>query len=97
MKAIWRDTVIADSEDVVEVDGIPYFPLADVAVEFLEATDSRSEAPGKGAAAYFSIVVGDEVNPDAVWTYPKPGPDSLAVRDRVAFGLSVSIVADPAG
>ena len=28
MKAIWKDTVIADSDDIVEVEGNAYFPLS---------------------------------------------------------------------
>ena len=39
MQAIFNGTVLADSDDIVMVDGNPYFPRAAMAEEFFRASD----------------------------------------------------------
>ncbi len=40
MKAVWNDKVIAESDDIVTVEGNAYFPAAAVKAEYL--TDSAT-------------------------------------------------------
>jgi uncharacterized protein (DUF427 family) len=51
-----------------------YFPLTDVAKEFLEAVPGNTWCEFKGNASYADIVVGGERLPRAVWWYESPSP-----------------------
>lgn len=91
MKAIWKDTVIADSDDIVEVEGNAYFPLSSMRREHVLASDNHTTCPWKGRASYYTLKVGDALNRDAAWFYPEPKPDAEAVAGRMAFWRGVEV------
>ena len=63
-----------------------YIPPADVATEFLQASDLQTFCEWKGMARYFHIVVPDEAPvPNAVWHYPEPRPAYRELVDHLAF------------
>ena len=62
-----------------------YFPQDDVAMDLLEATTHRTHCPYKGDAVYWSIKVGDKLAENAVWCYPDPLPECIAIKDYLAF------------
>ena len=72
MKAIWMDTVIADSDNTVIVEGNHYFPPDSVKKEHIRPSNTHTTCPWKGLANYYDVVVGSEVNRDAAWYYPEP-------------------------
>jgi uncharacterized protein (DUF427 family) len=91
MKAIWNDVVVAESDDIVEVEGNAYFPLASLKREFVQASSTHTVCPWKGRASYYSLVVNGKTNADAAWYYPHPSPGAEAVADRVAFWRGVKV------
>ena len=91
MKAIWNDTVIAESDDTVVVEGNHYFPLASVNPELIEDSATTSFCPWKGTAEYFTIKVNDQENADAAWIYREPKPAASEIKDHVAFWKGVSV------
>ncbi len=93
MKAVWKGTVIAESEDTVVVEGNHYFPLAAVDPSLLEPSTHTSVCPWKGTANYYTLKVGDERNPNAVWYYAAPKEAASQIKGRVAFWKGVSVVA----
>ena len=93
MKAIWNGTVIAESDDIVTVEGNAYFPAASLRREFVVPSDHHTTCGWKGVASYYSLQVGDQLNRDAVWYYPDPKPAAAEVRDRVAFWRGVQVQA----
>lgn len=90
-RAIWKDSVIAESDDTVSIERNTYFPRDSVRWDLLEPSDTTSTCPWKGEASYYSVVVGGEVNRDAAWEYRTPKPGAEAVRDRVAFWRGVRV------
>lgn len=92
MKAIWAGTVIAESEDIVEIEGNAYFPLDSLDRRYAVESPTHTHCPWKGRASYFSLRVGARSNPDAAWYYPTPSPGAEAVAGRVAFWHGVEIV-----
>lgn len=62
-----------------------YVPLADVDPAVLRPSDHTTYCPYKGDATYYSLQVGDDVAPAAVWTYLAPYDAVAAVKDHVAF------------
>ena len=57
MKAIWNDTVIAESDDTVVVEGNHYFPSDSIKSEFFQKTETATMCPWKGMASYYSVTV----------------------------------------
>lgn len=93
-RAIWNDTVIAESDDVVVVDGYHYFSADSVNAELLVPSEHTSVCGWKGTARYFTIVVDGAENRDAAWYYPSPSRAAARVADRIAFWRGVKIVKD---
>jgi uncharacterized protein (DUF427 family) len=61
-----------------------YLPPEDVSAELLPS-GTRTWCPYKGAAAYWSVALGDRTVPDLVWSYPDPLPDAPELRGCLAF------------
>lgn len=91
MKAIWNDTVIAESDDTVLVEGNHYFPESSLNREVVTFSNHRTSCPWKGEASYYSLLVNGELNPDAVWYYPEPKAEAESIRGRVAFWKGVKV------
>lgn len=91
MKAIWKDTVIAESTDTVVVEGNHYFPEASLNREYVTFSNHKTTCPWKGQASYYSLIVNGEMNPDAVWYYADPKPEAAQIKGRVAFWKGVVV------
>ena len=92
MKAIWNGTVIAESNETIEVEGNPYFPPHAVQFEFLKKTNTNTTCPWKGEASYYSIEVNGQVNKDAAWYYPEPFDPAKSIKNYIAFWHGVEII-----
>jgi uncharacterized protein (DUF427 family) len=90
-RAVWKDVVIAESDQVQRVDGYTYFPRASVRWEHLEPSDHTSRCYWKGTARYYSVKVDGEHNADAAWEYPDPSQAAGMIRDHVGFWRGVRI------
>ncbi len=57
MKAIWKGTVVAESDDTVVVEGNHYFPASAVKAEYLLPSNTKTMCSWKGQASYhyFSV------------------------------------------
>lgn len=93
-RAIWNGTVLADSDDVVVVDGFTYFPRDAVDHDLLVESPHTSVCGWKGRANYFTVVVDGEENRDAAWYYATPSAAAQKVEGRIAFWRGVKVVAD---
>ncbi|MFM7330933.1 MAG: DUF427 domain-containing protein [Brachymonas sp.] len=93
MKAIWNDTVIAESDDIVMVENNAYFPRASLNMALVQPSETHTTCFWKGQASYFSLNVNGKLNPDAVWFYPNPKAGAEQVADRVAFWKGVVVQA----
>ena len=85
MKAIWNNTVIAESNETVKLEGNYYFPLGSAMTHFLRDSSTHSTCSWKGKASYYDIVIDDSVNKDAAWYYPEPKQEALNIKNYVAF------------
>lgn len=89
--AIWNDTIIAQSNDTVVVEGNHYFPADSVNPDLLEDSETHTHCPWKGDASYKTIVVDGKRNPDAAWYYPDPKNAAAEIKDRFAFWKGVTV------
>ncbi len=91
MKATWNGQVIAESDDIVKVDGNAYFPMTSVKQSILRDSATHSVCPWKGTASYYSLDVDGQQNKDAAWFYPEPKQAAAEIKDRVAFWKGVTV------
>jgi uncharacterized protein (DUF427 family) len=92
MKAIWHDTVLAESSETIVVEGNHYFPPDSVNKALFRESDYRTSCPWKGQASYYDIMVGDTVNKDAAWYYPNPKDAAKEIANYFAFWRGVEVV-----
>ena len=85
MQAIFNGMVLAESDDIVKVDGNPYFPREAMNTEFFRESSHSTVCGWKGTARYWDLVVGDQVITNAVWAYDTPKPEAVSIRERFAF------------
>lgn len=91
MKAIWNNTIIAESNDTVVVENNHYFPLASVNKAYLQPSDTTSVCHWKGTANYYTLNINGKTNPDAVWYYAEPKEAAKQIKGRVAFWKGVTV------
>jgi uncharacterized protein (DUF427 family) len=92
MKAIWNGVVVAESDDIVVLEGNHYFPEASLNRAYTTFSNHRTSCIWKGQAYYLSLLVNGEMNPDAIWFYPEPAESAAEIKGRVAFKAGVQIV-----
>lgn len=90
-RALWNDTVLAESDETVVVEGNHYFPPQAVNWEYFEESDQQTTCPWKGVASYYDVTVGGDVNPGAAWYYPDPKAAAAEIKDHVAFWRGVDV------
>ena len=91
MKAIWKNALIAESDETLNIEGNCYFPPESVNRQFLHPSETHTQCPWKGEASYYDVVVDDSINPDAAWYYPDPKPKAMPIKNYIAFWHGVQI------
>lgn len=89
--------VLGESNNALELtEGdyptVIYFPRADIAMAFLDATAKTSHCPHKGDASYFSIQTKSTVLENAVWSYETPLEGVAQIKEHLAFDRSMVTV-----
>lgn len=92
MRAIWNNTVVAESNDTVVVENNHYFPAEALKREYFEDSIAGTTCPWKGRASYYSLRIEGELNKDAAWYYATPKEAAEHIKGRVAFWKGVQIV-----
>ena len=93
MKATWNGVTIAESEDLVVLEGNHYFPESSLDRAYVTFSNHKTMCPWKGQASYYSLLVNGEMNTDAVWYYSNPKPEAENIKGHVAFWKGVKIEA----
>jgi uncharacterized protein (DUF427 family) len=91
MKAIWHNTVLAESDSTEIVDGNHYFPPDSLCREYFRDSEAQSVCGWKGTANYYDVVVDDEVNEQAAWYYPSAKSAASNIEGYVAFWKGVQV------
>ncbi|NWG17499.1 MAG: DUF427 domain-containing protein [Chloroflexi bacterium] len=89
IRVIFNGQTLADTTRafrVLETSHPPvyYIPPEDVTMAFLSPTGRRTFCEFKGAAAYWTITVGERRAENAAWSYPNPSPGYEAIKGYLA-------------
>ncbi len=90
VRVVFGGITVADSRRVMllhEFGRLPvfYFPLEDVRMDVMEATDYHTRSPLKGEASYWTIRVGERAAENAAWSYLDPFPGGPQIKGYMAF------------
>lgn len=91
MKAVWENTVVAESNETIVVEGNHYFPPDSIKKDCFAPSDTHSTCHWKGLASYYHVKVGEQVNQDAAWFYPDPKEAANSIKNYVAFWRGVNV------
>lgn len=91
MKAIWKNTILAESNDTVVIEGNHYFPESSIDKALFKPSNTQSTCPWKGVASYYNIEVDGQLNKDAAWFYPEPKAAASQIKNYVAFWKGVKV------
>jgi len=99
MRAIWKDTVIAEAprDTLIKIEGNWYFPSSSIKREFYKQSDHHTICPWKGEASYYDVVADGETNESGAWYYHKLKDGAIArvgedFTDYVAFWNGIQVV-----
>lgn len=70
--ASWNGEVIAESDEIIHLEGMTYFPPSSIKKSLLKKSKNTYHCPWKGLANYYDVVVGSKTNPGAAWSYHNP-------------------------
>ena len=90
-KAIWNNTVLAESNHCELVEGNHYFPPEAIRRQHFKPSATHTTCPWKGEASYYDIEVNGQLNKDAAWYYPSPKKAAQQIAGHVAFWKGVKI------
>lgn len=77
----------ANALELIEGDypAVIYIPRVDIAMAFLDPSDTTSSCPHKGSASYYSIITKSGEIADAAWSYEDPLPAVAQIKGYLAF------------
>jgi uncharacterized protein (DUF427 family) len=92
MKAIWNNTIIAESEETKIVEENQYFPQESIKSEYFKPSDTTSRCVWKGEASYYHVQVDGKVNKDAAWYYPQASHAAKPIENYVSFWKEIKLI-----
>jgi uncharacterized protein (DUF427 family) len=91
MKATWQDTILAESDKTIVIEGNHYFPPNSIKPEYFSPSETQTTCHWKGIASYYNLQVDDKSNADAAWYYPEPKEAARLIKGFVAFWRGVNV------
>ena len=91
-RASWNGKIVAESDDLVNIEGNYYFPIESVNKEYISLSKTETVCHWKGTANYYSLEIDGKTNADAVWYYIDPKDAAKSIKGRVAFWKGVEVV-----
>jgi uncharacterized protein (DUF427 family) len=90
-KAIWKGTVIAESDKIIHMEGKQYFPHTAVKPNYFIESERHSVCPIKGTANYYHVEVNGHRQSDAAYYFPNPNPRVKVIQNYISFGDDIDI------
>jgi uncharacterized protein (DUF427 family) len=92
VRAFFAGVAIVDSKRacLLREGGPPkyYFPLEDVRTDLLRPSERKTNSPGKGEAAWWTIQATGKRAENAAWSFSTPSADAAFLRGYISFEWS---------
>lgn len=92
MKAVWNNTIVAESDKTIIVENNHYFPPDSIKPEYFVPVDKTTVCAWKGIAKYYTLVVDGERNDASAWYYDNPKPEAMMIKDYIGFWKGVQVI-----
>lgn len=89
--ARFGDVVLAESDAIVSIEGVAYFPRDSVNMALLEKTATRTTCPWRGIASYFTVRAGETEVVDAAFSYENPKKRARRIAGWVGFWKGIQV------
>ncbi len=92
MKAVWRGTIVAQSDRTLEVGGYRYFPRDAVRMDLLKpASKTENDLACPHGVQFYDIADGADRSERAAWSYEAPRGSMREVDHWLGFWEDVEI------
>jgi uncharacterized protein (DUF427 family) len=92
MKASVDGHTVAQSDNIIEAHGYPYFPREAVHMEWLEkAEKTPKDLECPHGVQFYDVVVDGKRHKRAAWSYEAPKPEMAKVGGRFGFWEDVEV------
>jgi uncharacterized protein (DUF427 family) len=91
MQAIWKNEILAESDNTIVVENNHYFPPDSLNRKFFKNSNTHTTCAWKGEASYYTLEVNGTENKDSAWFYPSPKQAATQIKDYVAFWKGVEV------
>jgi uncharacterized protein (DUF427 family) len=92
MKAVVKDKVVAESDDIIERGGYQYFPSSAVRMDWLQkAPKTASDLECPHGVQFYDVVIDGVRHDRAAWSYESPRPAMASVGGRFGFWNDVTV------
>ncbi len=92
MKALWRNHVIAETDNIREAAGYKYFPREAVKMEMLTpAPQVGSDLECPHGVQFYDVAVNGTTSKRAAWSYEAPQPKMAHVDHWIGFWEDVKV------
>jgi len=92
MRAIWKNEIIAESDQTVVVEGNHYFPPESVKKEYLKKSGDTYTCPWKGHADYYDVIVEGDTIKNGAFMYPDPSSAAARIKGYFAFWQGIEVI-----
>jgi uncharacterized protein (DUF427 family) len=92
MKAFYKNELIAESPDAIEIEKDFYFPVESVNMNLLKKNNEKAACENEGDACYYDIVINGYVLKDEASSFSRPLEASEQLKDYIVFGNNINIV-----
>jgi len=93
VKVTLNDTVLAESDQTIVVEGNHYFPPDSVKTDLFSASNTSTACPWKGTASYYNASVDGKTINDIAWYYPTPKEKAQNIKGYLAFYKNKVVIA----
>jgi len=92
MRAILEGRTIAQSDDIIERDGYPYFPRAAVRMDWFEpAAKTESDRACPHGVQFYDVLIDGVRHERVAWSYEAPRAALRHIADRISFWEDVEL------
>jgi uncharacterized protein (DUF427 family) len=91
MKALWKNVILAESDETIVVEGNHYFPPGSIHPEYFHKSSTKTMCAWKGMASYYDLMVNGATNKDAAWYYANPSAAASQIKEYIAFWKGVQV------
>lgn len=92
MKALWKNQLLAESDDILILEGDHYFPVESIKREFFQESDTNTICPWRGTAHFLDVNVDGEIIADAAWYYLASSAYMSSIGGRITFNQRINLV-----